>query len=682
MLRLQRILVTSYGLWRQRADMARLFAADGELGGKVVILPPGTPSYLAQRVVGWGERPSGRKARRIALRRELPLTLIEDGFLHGWKPGSDVPRASYLLDSHAAHYDGTRESDLERAILADDFEPADLVRARDLVDLLRETRVSKYNAAPLVPAERMVPDRYVLLVEQVEGDMSLEGVEPDVFERMVRHAREAYPGHRLVVRAHPAAEGAGPLSRAAPDAIVPPPCNIWPLLEHATRVYTVSSHAGFEALMAGTPVTCFGSPFYAGWGLTDDRVEHPRRNARRSLGTLAAAAYLDARYLDIHTREVTTPEATVETLAAVRDARLRNRDTVVTAGFSPWRKRAATPFLVSNGNTNGGRPLHESSRENAEFVAAQHQGDLVVWGADEPTSAAANVRTVRLEDGFLRSVGLGAALALPLSLVRETGHLHFDARGPSGVERALLGDPPSLIEEERASRLMETIRAARITKYNQRSKAPPLPETDRLKVLVVGQVEDDASIRYGAPGVNTNTNLLIAVRDLFPDALIAYRDHPDVAAGLRSGKAARLHVDVNADRHDILDLFDWADRLETMTSLAGFEALMRGLPVGTHGWPFYAGWGLTDDRLDREPRGEASLEALATATLIRYADYVHPVSRLPCSPERAVAALAELRRNPSLAGLLRRMLLGRGGWAVGRAKHLSRRFARATARRP
>ena len=35
--------------------------------------------------------------------------------------------------------------------------------------------------------------------------------------------------------------------------------------------------------------------------------------------------------------------------------------------------------------------------------------------------------------------------------------------------------------------------------------------------------------------------------------------------------------------------------METMTSLAGFEALLRGKPVTTHGQPFYAGWGLTED---------------------------------------------------------------------------------------
>ena len=37
-------------------------------------------------------------------------------------------------------------------------------------------------------------------------------------------------------------------------------------------VYVVTSTMGFEALLVGKPVTTFGVPWYAGWGVTDDRV--------------------------------------------------------------------------------------------------------------------------------------------------------------------------------------------------------------------------------------------------------------------------------------------------------------------------------------------------------------------------------------------------------------------------
>ena len=74
-----------------------------------------------------------------------------------------------------------------------------------------------------------------------------------------------------------------------------------------------------------------------------------------------------------------------------------------------------------------------------------------------------------------------------------------------------------------------------------------------------------------------------------------------------------------------------------MTSLTGFEALLRGIPVTTIGAPFYAGWGLTRDLGSVPARRLAgprpSLEALVHATLISYPRYRDPVTSLACPAE-------------------------------------------------
>jgi capsular polysaccharide export protein len=49
---------------------------------------------------------------------------------------------------------------------------------------------------------------------------------------------------------------------------------------------------GFEALLAGKSVVCFGAPCYAGWGLTDDRVKVPHRRRKRDLTELFHAFYI------------------------------------------------------------------------------------------------------------------------------------------------------------------------------------------------------------------------------------------------------------------------------------------------------------------------------------------------------------------------------------------------------
>ena len=197
--------------------------------------------------------------------------------------------------------------------------------------------------------------------------------------------------------------------------------------------------------------------------------------------------------------------------------------------------------------------------------------------------AAAQARQLpilRVEDGFLRSVGLGADLIDPISWVVDRSGMYYDASGPSDLETLLAQTDWSTAQLHRAAALRRLLVEQAITKYN-------LPETDwqrpaaaRRVVLVVGQVESDASIRYGAPGLNSNMALLQAVRQAEPDALLVYKPHPDVVAGLcRPGRGevqAEQLCDVLLTAGSIQALFSQVDALHVLTSLAGFEALLRG----------------------------------------------------------------------------------------------------------
>ncbi len=80
-----------------------------------------------------------------------------------------------------------------------------------------------------------------------------------------------------------------------------------------------------------------------------------------------------------------------------------------------------------------------------------------------------------------------------------------------------------------------------------------------------------------------------------------------------------------------------------MTSLLGFEALLRGTPVTTLGAPFYAGWGLTRDLGKTPARRQArpTLPGLVHAALIGYPRYLDPVTGRPCPVEVAVDRLAK-----------------------------------------
>src|SRR5260370_19505020 len=98
------------------------------------------------------------------------------------------------------------------------------------------------------------------------------------------------------------------------------------------------------------------------------------------------------------------------------------------------------------------------------------------------------------------------------------------------------------------------------------------------------------------------------------------------------------------------------DELHTMTSLAGFEALLRGRRVVVYGRPFYAGWGLTVDQLPCGRTRRLSLDELVAGVLILYPRYLDPLTRLPCGPEVVIERLdhPELWR-PGVPGQARRL---------------------------
>ena len=256
---------------------------------------------------------------------------------------------------------------------------------------------------------------------------------------------------------------------------------------------------------------------------------------------------------------------------------------------------------------------------------------------------------MQLEDGFVRSVGIGAEFRPPLSLVLDRLGLYYDATKPSDLEALLSATEfaPALIH--RAGVLRERIVREGVTKYNLPSSAlVDMPRTRRV-ILVPGQVADDRSVQLGGGGIGTGLDLLSRVRQEAPDAHILYKPHPDVDAGHRLGGVPDAQVLRLADQiihgGSMADLLAIVDEVHTLTSLTGFEALLRGKPVTCYGQPFYAGWGLTTDLYPPARRTRRlQLDELVAGVLILYPCYIDPVTLLPCGPEIVLDRL----RDPAL----------------------------------
>jgi capsular polysaccharide export protein len=622
-------------------------------------------------VVGWGEKRNTRWARAYAGRHGLPYVGIEDGFLRSVGLGVEGdPPLSLVLDRRGIYYDATRASELEE-ILAGDHErspllddPELIARARGCIDGIVSARLSKYNSSPACPAGPPSRNggRRILVVDQTRNDQSIrKGLVPDdAFPRMLAAALTENPDAEILIKTHPdviAGKRAGnyPASHADPRVTVTAePVNPIYLLEQVDRVYTATSQLGFEALMAGLPVTCFGAPFYAGWGVTDDRVAVPRRDAERTVEQIFAAAYiLYPSYVSPDTGEPTEIEEIIDHLARQRRMFELNAGTLYCVGFSLWKRNYVRSYLRSPGN----RVVFVDGAAAAEAKGFDSDARLIVWGLREDDGIrrlcdAHGVPLWRMEDGFLRSIGLGSDLTAPASLVVDRTGIYYDPSGPSDLERILeeaIFTPDDL---ERAARLRERIVSLNVSKYNvDADKGLALPDVgDRRVILVPGQVEDDASIRRGCADVRTNLALLEEARKAHPGGFVMFKTHPDVVSGNRQGRvpaerAAEL-ADLVVEEAPIGACLDAAHEVHTMTSLVGFEALLRGLEVTTYGRPFYAGFGLTRDRhpVDRRTR-RLTLDELVAATLIHYPRYVNAGTRHFTTPEAVVARLVAERER-------------------------------------
>ena len=175
----------------------------------------------------------------------------------------------------------------------------------------------------------------------------------------------------------------------------------------------------------------------------------------------------------------------------------------------------------------------------------------------------------------------------------------------------------------------------KISKYNLKTtKKINFKELNGKEIiLVLGQVETDNSIIYGVLDntiSRSNYELVKKVKIDNPNSYIIYKPHPDVEAGLRlKGSKERLiknMVNSVVKNNSLEDLFEQVDRVVVFTSLGGFEALIRGIPVSTYGSPFYSGWGLTDDKFHSESlqnrrKRKLTLEELVFISLVEYPYY-------------------------------------------------------------
>ena len=611
------------------------------LGHPIILHRIGKNFSHCEGVIAWGLKPSAVRAANVAAQHQLPLLRLEDGFLRSVATGSIDSPLAIVQDDLGIYYDATTPSRLEQ-LIPQALSADQRYRAQALICLWRTARISKYNHARSYTAQLLPP--YILVVDQVAGDASITYGLADAnrFQAMLNAALHDFPTHTLVLKIHPEVlqgqkQGHFDLSSLTHEPrvmVVAEDVHPVSLLEHADAVYCVSSQLGFEGLLWGKPVHTFGMPFYAGWGLTHDDLPAPTRRTSVSLENLVYATLIAyPRYLDPETLQRCEIERLINWMGLQRNMRERFPPVIDALGFSFYKRPIVRRFFQGSqvffDRPTAKRPEH---------------GTIAIWGK---AALCTKQAVIRLEDGFIRSVGLGADLIPPLSWAMDSRGLYYDANEPSDLELILQNAHVDLGQIMRAGHLREQLVAHALTKYNvgaQQWQRPQTLNSTQKIILVPGQVETDASLQYGALGIRKNLDLLKAVRAANPDSYILYKPHPDVVAGLRRRGHAEEEIHHWCDEQvsDVAmgHLLTQVDEVHTLTSLAGFEALLREKKVVCYGLPFYAGWGLTEDRLvlNRRTR-QLTLDELVAGVLILYPTYISRTTGRFTTPERALTEL-------------------------------------------
>jgi len=425
----------------------------------------------------------------------------------------------------------------------------------------------------------------------------------------------------------------------------------WHLVSGAAQaVIDADDGLALIAALAGVPVRTVGEGAFKDLGGGDHSV---LCEIFRSLASRQFLTPFDDKKLDF--AEV------IELCGFWRRLIDSNREITGALGFAFWKRDTVAPLLW-----NGSRTVAFVSQRHS-FASSDR---VAVWKSRTSRQALARLEKsgaeiVEVEDGFIRSAGLGADCVPPLSIIVDRLGVYFDPSRASELEQLLQrGKFPADILR-RARQLRELVVELGISKYGA-GNVPLERRNDRQHLLVVGQVEDDRAVTAGL-GPRTNLDLLWKAREANPDTYIIYKPHPDVEAGHRAGEIIDSDCLGLADEivrnGPISSLIQLVDEVHVNTSLAGFEALLRGKTVFTYGVPFYAGWGLTRDFGPVPCRRNAprTVDELVAAALLLYPRYLDPITGLPCPPEILVRRIGEGSSHPKPTQLVRLRRL-QGKW--------------------
>jgi hypothetical protein len=273
-----------------------------------------------------------------ALRDKVDIYFVEIGFVSCITNVQDasIPNTyrrvcSWIVDDMAFYYDALVPSRICQFINSEEctLTPAESERSRNIVTLLREHKITKYNYQPIcTPDILRLPGKKVLVVDQSYRDASITRGMADekTFTAMLDTALAENPDAHIIIKMHPDSinKGRGSYYARVKDNArihkLTSEVNPWSVLEATDKMYVCTSQIGLEALMCNMEVHCFGMPVYAGWGLTKDRQRLAGRSRKRTLEEVIYTIYIRfSKYIHPQNGDLCEVEEYIEALLKLRD---------------------------------------------------------------------------------------------------------------------------------------------------------------------------------------------------------------------------------------------------------------------------------------------------------------------------------------------------------------------------
>lgn len=258
--------------------------------------------FKNRKFKGWGKKNTGLFASFCTKIFKGELTLLEDGFIRSIDLNKSLIRSlSVVKDDIGIYYDATKVSRLEKILNTYDFKNDEklMLKAKEAIKLILDNNISKYNHSKNISDDFFEKkENKVLIIAQAEEDKSLKyGLTNNTsLEDLIKYALEENPDSTIYIKIHPDDILKNKFKEIKYNKrckIIKEDINSISLLKHFNKVYTRTSQMGFEALLLGKKCICFGMPFYAGWGISEDRINTIKRRQRKlTIEEIFAGAYI------------------------------------------------------------------------------------------------------------------------------------------------------------------------------------------------------------------------------------------------------------------------------------------------------------------------------------------------------------------------------------------------------